>query len=190
MPYASGWPAVGIQTSSSKAGLGICTLPHSHLWHYRYTHTDRSSTSTQYCSAYRLVVQLALSDIWLTCTNLCSKTRVRNLWLFTSAMPSLLYHATSFLLLRLLVLRLCNKLNHWKNDDKRNNLDESNKSGSFGDAISVCPTGSFMERRGTRQDRIGNMAVLGGLSGRREGRQYLSQPVPSGNYSLSTENSM
>lgn len=56
-------------------------------------------------------------------------------------------------------------------------MDENNKSGPFGDTISVCPTGSFMERRGTLQNRTGNMAVLGGLSGRREARQYLSQPV-------------
>lgn len=36
---------------------------------------------------------------------------------------------------------------------------------------------SWKEERGTLQDRIGNMVGLCGLSGRREGRQYLSQPV-------------
>lgn len=54
---------------------------------------------------YRLVVQPALSDIWLTCTKSLQQN-LRNLWLFTLAMPSHSYHATSFLMPILLVLRL------------------------------------------------------------------------------------
>lgn len=179
MPYVSGCPASGIQTNCLKAGLHICTLPHSNFWHYRHKHRDRPSTRIHYCSAYRLAVQPALLDIRLSCTNLCSKTWVRNLWLLRAALPSHLYHATSFLILILLVLRLCHKLNHWKNKDKRNHLEEKKrKSRSFGDTITLSPTGSFMKRRKRHTaGQTGNVFGLGDLSRRRYGRQYLSQPM-------------
>lgn len=38
---------------------------------------------------------------------------------------------------------------------------------------------SWEEKRGTVQDMIGNMLSLEILSGRREGRQFLSQPIHS-----------
>lgn len=88
---------------------------------HRHTHTNRPSISTQHCSAYRLVVQMVLSVIWLTCNNLCSKIWVRSLWLFTSAMPFHPFHATAFLMLILLFSRLCNKQNCQKKSFERKN---------------------------------------------------------------------